>query len=129
MAKSTKKYTYLDEGKLNQIVGLLSFGLSQTAIAKIVGCSAATVSRVHTSGAKTMADLDAYRKQEREKRTPRLVEGAASDERVEEPVVTAPMKTHSSKDSLNLDRIANALERLATAWESQPTKRNIIGDK
>ena len=133
MAKTTKKYTKLDEDRFKQIVQLLEYGLNQKKVAEIVGCSGPTVSRVHRSKAKTMADWKAFNKLEREKRAKNrpAPDTPAKDPVTPNPIATelakaAPVKTRLSQDSVNLDRIANALERLATAWESQPAKRNIF---
>lgn len=122
MAK--KKYTYLDETKFNKTLQLLDYGLSQTQVSKIIGCASSTVSRVHTSGAKTYLEWKAHLKQQREERLAKeQVEKAEPNPIAEALAEAEPVRTHFSEDSVNLDRIANALERLADAWEQSPAKR------
>lgn len=115
MAK--RKYTKLTDEKITKIHQLLEYGLSQAQVAKTIGTSGATVSRVCSSGVKNLEEWKAWNKRMNSKAEPAK----------EEATEVNPLKgktlfyTPEEQSSLELTRIANALERLADAWESTPS--------
>lgn len=124
MAKKT--YTKLTNDKIAKIHQLLGYGLSQSQTAKAVEISNATVSRLCASGAKNIEEYKAWNKLMHKPRTSVTTEPVATEQEAEEvnpPEVQTFFYTPEEQVAVELTRIANALERLADAWESTPTKK------
>jgi hypothetical protein len=112
--KGTTRFT---KEEFNQIKTMNNeFGLSAKQIMSVTGRSSGTMSRVLSSN--TWEDYRELIMQSNKKHY-----GPKND-----AVTKAPQRTHLSEDSVNLERIASALERLALAWEAHPqtTKRSIF---
>lgn len=99
------------EEDFNNIKQLQDLKLKTKQIAHITGFSGATINRVkHTL---TFADYKTFVKMLNPHNKPNQIVQTLA---VDQPVETTLQIDH-------LERIADALERLATAWESKPNKK------
>lgn len=124
MAENKNKYKQLQEPEYHKIKALCNAGLNDTQIVKIMERSKATISTVRrsTDFADYKRIVHTYSEQRmsyRQREEGKKIEEKIDTENASHPVVT---KTHAGTEATSLLRIANALERLADAWEAQPNK-------
>ena len=124
-----KKYKQMNEKEFNKVKLLAEAGLSTGAISKVTGRACSTVSWVKRSDS-----FEHYRELTREylesRRKANEVEAAPVQ--ATEPEAESDMQdiigktfyyTPAEQTAVELTRIANALERMADAWESTPDKK------
>ena len=109
------KRKHLTQEEYNMIKELQTIGVEPGRISKVTNRSYPTISRIRRSN-----DYEEYKTF--------TVPKAVVVEPLSEVATDEPQRTHFSEDSVNLERIASALERLALAWEAHPqtTKRSIF---
>lgn len=115
--------TRLTQETFDKVKLLQNAGVKTAMAVQITGLSSASVSRIFrfdTWNAYKTWRTEQTRKyhQEPKAKAPKSVEVPRQDS--EEP--KAIFYTASEQSAIELTRIANALERLADAWEVQPTK-------
>jgi DNA-binding MurR/RpiR family transcriptional regulator len=118
--------TFISEEIFTKVKTLEDINFKPKQIAKIVGCSEISVTRI--AKATTYTDFKAMRRAQRlawqEKRAAQLTKVTTEDiAEVSEEV--APLVAEIDKAD-TLERIAVALERLADAWERQPEDTPIV---
>ena len=127
--RTVRPWKHLHQQEYDTIKLLLSTGLSTRTVAEIKGRSYNTIHNIKKS-----ESLEDYRKTvtaqtarnyARRTAAAKAESVPAKAEQTEEVAVKG--RTYFSEDSVNLERIASALERLAEAWERQPEKKSIFG--
>lgn len=128
MAKHWKK---LNEKSFLLVKTLRNAGVKTKDIISISGISSGTVSKITRS--ETLADYVTMNRTYLSNRQPKPEEEivVAEEESIENLFnklneVPSDGNTHFSEDSRNIARIATALERLADAWEAQPSKKKFF---
>ena len=128
-ANIKNKNTAMTEVEFKNIKKMQELGIKAGAVANLVQRSSSTIYAIYRNDTLDdyinemrvkIAEREARRKNGQANQQDTKAEPATEDEPTNEPLTQAPIKTYFSEDSLNLQRIATALERLADAWERQP---------
>lgn len=144
--RKVKAWTRLTQKEYDTIKTLLEADLPIAKVASIQDRAYSTVKAISVSnsmedylhGVNERAKRNKIRAAERKARRQAALETPVADEPeeidlpphlrpVEAEAEQERVKTHFSQDSVSLDRIATALERLADAWERQPEKKSLFG--
>jgi len=118
------KYKSLNKKEYVQIKALLDAGVPVGVLGKMMERSQATISNIKRS-----KDFDDYHVIIRSYYAPKpksvVIEEAKIEQHIDEVNETEPthlpkVQAHDGTEATSLLRIANALERMADAWESKP---------
>ena len=132
MARTGIKYHILSESEFTQIKVMQSAGLKNLQVQKVLGNNrtTSTIGRVSK-----FDNLESYRKAmvDKANQNKAKLKQAAPDKpyfvqhyKFNPAEVEQSPSDNFSNVALELGRVASALERLADAWESSPTKRRLF---
>lgn len=118
------KWKNLTPAEFKKIKALLDAGVSRIQVSKIMERSTATVTMISRAGSFDEY-LDIVRSYYKTKSVAKQEEEAKVEETIDEvnAAKRVVLHTHEGTEATSLNRIANALERLADAWEASPKKK------
>lgn len=118
MAK--KSFKHITDQDFKSIKALLESGVSVSVVAKATGRAYTTVRAIYKTS--TVEEYKMYVSEYHNKKR-EVVDTTPKHLPEELEVAEEPQRTRFSSDSVNLDRIATALERMADAWENKPKRK------
>lgn len=118
----SKHFKHLTTKEYEQIKELRGLGMSLNKVASITKRSVATVHSISNSD--NFQDYKTKLTLRYKKPAPKAIEREPLDVFTPVETVPAPPSTaHEGTEATSLLRIANALERLADAWENKPKRK------